>query len=282
MIPSERERTRVNKREIMTRPPRPTLARIRSCVACTHDSHVYHGVVRTLERVRRFGTRDSARERRRSESATRGESARKREKAACMGRRGNERPSGPEARGVLAWMTRHCRGARVPRNHTACTRVYTRTHAYAARREPALARRYPLSVCPCPLGDLEMCVMKNARIIAGHSSVRDEWCAPTAESRLRDAVSGLLSAASAECIEFLSRYELFRAILLTIYMLRMKFYAWMKAIVATDQQLILQRPFRDTRIFLLYFFLFEEVCLLHSHNDPFKFRDNLNIFFRCI
>lgn len=31
MIPSERERTRVNKREIMTRPPRPTLARIRLC-----------------------------------------------------------------------------------------------------------------------------------------------------------------------------------------------------------------------------------------------------------
>ncbi|KYQ52234.1 hypothetical protein ALC60_08849 [Trachymyrmex zeteki] len=36
------------------------------------------------------------------------------------------------------------------------------------RREPAPARRYPLGM-PCPLGDLEMCVMKNARIIAGHS-----------------------------------------------------------------------------------------------------------------
>lgn len=81
--------------------------------------------------------------------------------------RERERESGPEARGVLAWMTRHCRGARVPRNHTACTRVY---HADArvcgASRHQRGAIR---SVCPCPLGDLEMCVMKNAQIIAGHS-----------------------------------------------------------------------------------------------------------------
>lgn len=145
------------------------------CASRARTTHVHiHGGPCMVDRVRWSGTRDSAVARRRCESATRGESARKREGTTCTGRRENERPNGPEARGVLAWMTRHCRGARVPRNHTACTRVYTRTHAYAARREPAPARRYPLSVCPCPLGDLEMCVMKNARIIAGHSSVRNE------------------------------------------------------------------------------------------------------------
>lgn len=212
--------------------------------------------------IRHAGFSGGATEKRERDARRISEEAR--ESRACGTQRERERPSGPEARGVLAWMTRHCRGARVPRNHTACTRVYTRTHAYAARREPALARRYPLSVCPCPLGDLEMCVMKNARIIAGHSSVRDEWCAPAGESRLGDAVSGLLSAASAGCIEFLSRYELFRAILLTIYVLRMKFHAWMKAIVATDRQLIPQRPFRDACIFPRFIFSFQGLCLLFA------------------
>lgn len=58
--------------------------------------------------------------------------------------RERERESADQRRGVLAWMTRHCRGARVPRNHTACTRVYTRTHAYAARAgtSEALSARY--------------------------------------------------------------------------------------------------------------------------------------------
>jgi len=65
-------------------------------------------------------------------------------------------------------MTRHCRGARVPRAavQSACTRACMRC---ASRHPPP--PRIPLE---CPLGDLEICVMKCARIIAhaGHSPAR--------------------------------------------------------------------------------------------------------------
>lgn len=141
MIPAERERTRVNKREIMTR-PRPTF-RTHTAARPVHARARSHARARTADGVRRSGTRDSAvvRRRARARRATRGESARKREKLA----RGTEvaRESGPEARcssvddSSLPWGAR----AAQPYSVHACTRGRTRM-----RREPAPARRYPLGM----------------------------------------------------------------------------------------------------------------------------------------
>lgn len=143
MIPAERERTRVNKREIMTR-PRPTFrthtaARVRTRTWTFAYQRTYG---RQSPAVRHAGFSGGATE---SEGATR--DARRINEEARETRvrdRGGERERVDQRRGVLAWMTRHCRGARVPRNHTACTRVYTRTHAYAARAgtSEALSARY--------------------------------------------------------------------------------------------------------------------------------------------
>lgn len=141
----KRERTRVNKREIMTR-PRPTFrthtaarARARTCTFTC--SRVYG---RQSTPPRHAGSGGGATE---SEGATRDArriSEEAREARVRDGERERERENVDQRRGVLAWMTRHCRGARVPRNHTACTRVYTRTHAYAARAgtSEALSARY--------------------------------------------------------------------------------------------------------------------------------------------
>jgi len=153
MIPVERERTRVNKREIMTR-PRPTFRTHTATVVrtrtCTFTCSRAYG--RQSPAVRHAGFSGGATE---SEGATRdarriSEEARETHRAGQRWRerereRGRERTD--QRRGVLAWMTRHCRGARVPRNHTACTRVYTRTHAYAARAgtSEALSARYAVS-----------------------------------------------------------------------------------------------------------------------------------------
>ncbi|KYN08797.1 hypothetical protein ALC62_00253 [Cyphomyrmex costatus] len=84
MIPVERERTRVNKREIMTR-PRPTF-RTHTAAWCVHARARSHVRARTADRVRRSGTRDSALVRRRAKArrATRGESARKRERCSSV------------------------------------------------------------------------------------------------------------------------------------------------------------------------------------------------------
>lgn len=135
MIPAERERTRVNKREIMTR-PRPTFRT--HTRTCTFTCSRAYG--RQRPAVRHAGFSGGATE---SEGATR-DARRISEEARETRARDRESVSVDQRRGVLAWMTRHCRGARVPRNHTACTRVYTRTHAYAARAgtSEALSARY--------------------------------------------------------------------------------------------------------------------------------------------
>lgn len=141
--------------------------------------------------------------------ATRGESARKREEARVRDR-GGERESGPEARcssvddSSLPW------GARAAQPYSVHARVHADARVCGASRHQRGAIR---SVCPCPLGDLEMCVMKYALIIAGHSfgNVRDDARRGRLRvSRLGDALSRLLSATGTECIEFLSRYKLFR------------------------------------------------------------------------
>lgn len=144
MIPAERERTRVNKREIMTR-PRPTFR--------THTAArgaYTHVDVRVSAHVRPTESGGPARgiqrwcDGERGRDARRAENQRGSERNSRAGQRWRERERVDQRRGVLAWMTRHCRGARVPRNHTACTRVYTRTHAYAARAgtSEALSARY--------------------------------------------------------------------------------------------------------------------------------------------
>jgi len=199
MIPFERERTRVNKREIMTR-PRPTFARTRP--------RTFTYSQRTADRVRRSSTRDFSGSVTESEGATRDARriSEEREKLAC----GTEvaRESGPEARcssvddSSLPW------GARAAQPYSLHARVHADARVCGASRHQRGAIR---SVCPCPLGDLEMCVMKNARIIAGHSSVRRGMMRAYCKSRLEDAVSRLLSATSTECIEFFRRYEIFRA-----------------------------------------------------------------------
>lgn len=164
MIPVERERARVNKREIMTR-PRPTFARTRPRGVCTHV-HVH-----MLARVRLTESGSPARGIQRRRDGERGRDARRAEnqrgserKPAC----GTEvaRESGPEARcssvddSSLPW------GARAAQPYSVHARVHADARVCGASRHQRGAIR---SVCPCPLGDLEMCVMKYARIIAGHS-----------------------------------------------------------------------------------------------------------------
>lgn len=115
----------------------------------THTPPHFHMYIRSGVRPtesdgpERAGFSGSATE---SEGATRDARriSEEREKLACGTEVARERERTDQRRGVLAWMTRHCRGARVPRNHTACTRVYTRTHAYAARAgtSEALSARY--------------------------------------------------------------------------------------------------------------------------------------------
>lgn len=208
MIPAERERTRVNKREIMTRPRGLRFARTRPRGPCTHvDVHMparvrpteYGGPARGIQRWC-----DGERGR----DARRAENQRGSERNSRAGQRWRERESGPEARcssvddSSLPW------GARATQPYSVHARVHADARVCGASRHRRGAIR---SVCPCPLGDLEMCVMKNARIIAGHSFDTRGMMRAGCESRLGDALSRLLPVTSVERVEFLRRWELFEA-----------------------------------------------------------------------